>query len=46
MRINKVGILGMGAIGGLLAAQIYDYNSQSVYVLGEQERIKRYKDEG
>ena len=46
MKINKVGILGMGAIGGLLAAQIYDYNPQSVYILGEQKRIKRYQDEG
>lgn len=46
MKINKVGILGMGAIGGLLAAQIYDYNPQSLYILGEEERIKRYEDEG
>jgi len=46
MEIKKVGVLGMGAIGGLLAAQISEYNPQSLYILGEQERIKRYEEQG
>ncbi len=46
MKINKVGVLGMGAIGGLVAAQIYDYDPQNVYILGDKERIKRYEEQG
>lgn len=36
----------MGAIGGMIAAQIHDWNPDSVYILGDPERITRYKEHG
>lgn len=46
MEISKVGIIGMGAIGGFIAAQINNYSPNSIYILGEEERITRYKEQG
>jgi len=46
LEIKKVGIIGMGAIGGMIAAQIHDWNPNSVYIIGDKERITRYKEQG
>lgn len=43
--IKRVGILGLGAIGGLIASQIYDYDKGCVYVLAKEERINRYRNQ-
>lgn len=41
--MKKIGIMGMGAIGGMLASRIVDHGIDTVYILGDEERIKRYE---
>jgi 2-dehydropantoate 2-reductase len=44
-KMKTIGILGMGAIGGMLASHIVDHGSDTVYILGDEERIERYNNQ-
>ncbi len=43
--MKKIGIMGMGAIGGLLASQIADNGRDTVYILGDEKRIQKYEEQ-
>jgi 2-dehydropantoate 2-reductase len=42
-RINKVSIIGLGAIGAAYASILSDMDPQSIQVIADQHRIERYK---
>ena len=45
--ISKVGIIGLGALGILFAAQFQEKTSKSqVYILADEKRLQRYRTEG
>lgn len=44
--ISKVHVFGLGAIGSVYAARIYDSNPEAVRIIASYDRIERYKKEG
>ncbi|MFZ7132390.1 MAG: ketopantoate reductase family protein [Eubacteriales bacterium] len=46
MVIKKIGILGLGAIGGLMATHFYDYSKECIYVIADEKRVERAQREG
>ncbi len=45
-RINKVSVIGLGAIGAAYASKLHDLNPNCVQVIADEERIRRYKSDG
>lgn len=45
-KIEKVSIIGLGAIGAAYASKIYESDSKSLQIIADSERIERYKAEG
>ncbi|MCM3651732.1 ketopantoate reductase family protein [Metabacillus litoralis] len=45
-KIEKVSIIGLGAIGAAYASKIYESDSKSLQIIADSERIERYKSEG
>jgi 2-dehydropantoate 2-reductase len=44
--IQSVYFIGLGAIGAKYASKIYDFNPEMVNIIVNQERLKRYTEEG
>jgi 2-dehydropantoate 2-reductase len=44
--INKVSLIGIGAIGAAYASRLHDFNPGSIQVIANQERIQRYTEKG
>ncbi len=42
-KINKVSIIGLGAIGAAYASRLYDLNPNCIQVIADSERILRYQ---
>lgn len=45
-KINKILIIGLGAVGSIYATRFYDWNPASIRVLLDETRIERYKKSG
>lgn len=46
MKIKKVSLIGLGAIGCAYGSRIYDMNPDSIKIIAGGERIKRYRENG
>lgn len=44
--INKVALIGLGALGSAYASRLYEMNPGAIKIIADGERIKRYKKEG
>lgn len=44
--INNVSVIGLGAIGGIYAAKLYDMDPGCLTVIADAERIGKYSEEG
>lgn len=45
-KMENISVIGLGAIGAAYAAKLHDMNPQSVRVIAEETRIRRYQAEG
>jgi 2-dehydropantoate 2-reductase len=46
MKINKVALIGLGALGSAYASMLYDVNPQGIKIIAGGQRVRRYKEKG
>jgi 2-dehydropantoate 2-reductase len=46
MKINKVALIGLGALGSAYASMLYDNDPRQIKIIAGGERVRRYKEQG
>lgn len=45
-KINKISMIGLGALGCAYASRLYDLNPEGLTIIADQERVSRYQAQG